>query len=82
MNCALHLQTYASVLKDFFEQLRSMADSLLLSREPLAVAAGSLLYKQMFQHFDSYFQQEVVDLLPLFPRQLSLIWYGSRWCCR
>ena len=56
-------RVYSFVLKDFFEQLRSMADSLLLSRDPLAVSCGAALYKEMFIHFDGYYQQEVVVAL-------------------
>ena len=54
---------YWCVLKNFFEQLRAMADSLLLTKDPLVVPYGSLFYTEMFLHFEEYYQQEVVEAL-------------------
>ena len=51
---------YWCILKDFFDQLRAMADSLLLTKDPLIIPYGSLFYTEMFQRFEEYYQQEVV----------------------
>lgn len=56
-------QLYGCVLKNFFEQLRAIADSLLLTPDPLVVLHGSLFYQEMFVHFDEFYQQEVVEAL-------------------
>ena len=54
---------YSCVLKNFFEQLRAIADSLLLSNDPIVMSYGSLFYKEMFTRFEEYYQQEVVEAL-------------------
>lgn len=56
-------QLYSSVLKNYFEQLRAIADSLLLASDPLIVSYGSLFYQEMFVHFEEFYQQEVVEAL-------------------
>ena len=56
-------QLYNCVLKKYFEQLCAIADSLLLTSDSLVIAYGSLLYQEMFVHFDEYYQQEVVQAL-------------------
>jgi len=54
---------YSCVLKNFFEQLRAIADSLLLTKDPLVIPHGSLFYTEMFEGFEEYYQQEVVEAL-------------------
>lgn len=54
---------YGCVLKDFYEPISCIADSLLMTKDPLIVPSGSLFYKEMFIHFDEYCQQEVVQAL-------------------
>ena len=54
---------YVCVLKNFFEQLRTIADCLLLTSDPLVVSQGSLFYQEMFIHLDEFYQQEVVEAL-------------------
>ena len=56
-------QLYHCVLKNYFEQLCAIADSLLLTSDSLVIAYGSVLYQEMFIHFDEYYQQEVVQAL-------------------
>ena len=54
---------YVCVLKNFFEQLRTIADCLLLTSDPLVVSQGSLFYQEMFIHLDDFCWQEVVEAL-------------------
>lgn len=56
-------QLYVCVLKNFFEELRTIADSLLLTSDPLVVSQGSIFYEEMFIHLDEFYQQEVVETL-------------------
>ena len=52
---------YVCALKNFFEQLCTIADCLLLTSDPLVVSQGSLFYQEMFIHECS--RQEVVEAL-------------------
>lgn len=56
-------QLYNCVLKNHFEQLCAIADSLLMTSDPLVIAYGSMFYQEMFIHFDEFYQQEVVQAL-------------------
>ncbi|XP_036594062.1 Fanconi anemia group D2 protein [Trichosurus vulpecula] len=55
--------TYASVLRDVFPSILSLAQSLLHSTDQSVISFGSLLYKYAFMSFDTYYQQEVIGAL-------------------
>ncbi|XP_057379729.1 Fanconi anemia group D2 protein-like [Daphnia carinata] len=54
---------YDCVLKNHFEQLCAIADSLILTSDPLLALHGSVCFQEMFVHFDEFYQQEVVQAL-------------------
>lgn len=56
-------QHYNCVLKNYFEQLSAIADSLILTSDPMVIAHGSVVFQEMFIHFDEFYQQEVVQAL-------------------
>lgn len=56
-------QVYDCVLKNYFEQLCAIADSLILTADPLVISYGSMFFQEMFIQFDEFYQQEVVQAL-------------------
>ncbi|XP_067417363.1 Fanconi anemia group D2 protein [Emydura macquarii macquarii] len=56
-------RNHSLVIKDFFPSTLSLAQTFLHSPDPCVVSFGSCMYKQAFEVFDSYCQQEVVSAL-------------------
>ncbi|XP_039629383.1 Fanconi anemia group D2 protein [Polypterus senegalus] len=57
------VRDHAVVVRAYFPSILSLAQSLLCSADPSTVTFGSLMYREAFNYFDSYCQQEVVGSL-------------------
>uniref|UniRef100_A0A8C8RT95 FA complementation group D2 n=1 Tax=Pelusios castaneus TaxID=367368 RepID=A0A8C8RT95_9SAUR len=69
-------RNHSLVIKDFFPSILSLAQIFLHSPDTCVVSFGSCMYKQAFEAFDSYCQQNILDYTEkLNPQQIRKLFY-------